>query len=182
MYMFYLIKRSCNLWLKKWIKTLILLLSALPCIYVIKLSHTQLFCSPCNDFLWTSYKYNWSFSLQNLLSGIFIFANCKLWNYSVYIFLIGFSSFLLSTGRWNPTLLVWRVTRGFLIWDIAFLGDIKKILEVVWNEPDLALSPGSTPPKLNEDVSKEHLRTDASRNCFYNKGNIKAKEERLVFQ
>ena len=38
------------------------------------------------------------------------------------------------------------------------------------------------PPKLNEDVSKEHLRTDASRNCFYNKGNIKAKEERLVFQ
>ena len=50
-------------------------------------------------------KYLWSFSLQEPPSRFFIFATRKLWNYLVQVFLVGFPSFLLSTDRWNPTIL-----------------------------------------------------------------------------
>ena len=40
--------------------------------------------------------YRHSFSLQNPPSRFFIFATRKLWNYLVQVFLVGFSSFLLS--------------------------------------------------------------------------------------
>ena len=47
--------------------------------------------------------YRHSFSLQKPPSRFFIFATHKLWNYLVQVFLVGFSSFLLS----YPTILVY---------------------------------------------------------------------------
>ena len=83
--MFYLIKWTCNLWVKKWIIIWRLLLFALPCNKIIPY---QLFCSPNNNFLETNYKYHWSLSLQNPPTQLFHFGH----PWALKLFSTGFSS------------------------------------------------------------------------------------------
>ena len=65
----------------------------------IHISYIPLFCSTCNVFLETNCKYKWSFSLQNApppLPPVVFSLPLVIWIYSVQVFLVRFSSLLLS--------------------------------------------------------------------------------------
>ena len=69
---------------------------------------------------------NWSFSLNNPPSRFFIFAIRKLWNYSVQVFLVGFSSFLLSIDLRPVTSLKKR------LWHRCFPANFVKFLRTTF--------------------------------------------------
>ena len=126
--MFYLSKQSCKLWEKKWIIIYRLLLSALPCIYVIKLSHIQLFWSPWNDFILKNHTFNRSFSLLppppfprpsfSFLTPVsFVVDQCRIFSLDFHLF-----SYRLIVEIW----LLW-------IYPTKFLSNFHKYLFVELN-------------------------------------------------
>ena len=82
-----------------------LFLCALQCIYVVKfqlesllsISHIQLFCFPFNVSDKLNANLNEAFQVTPPTSRFSFFTTQELWKFLIQVFLVGFSSFLVST-------------------------------------------------------------------------------------